>query len=646
MIILLSYDQNRFRWVFCQLEVLRHCFPTNLRHVLEELPKTLDDTYKRILKEINNSNWGHAYRLLQCLAVASRPLQVEELAEVLAFDLSTTGIPKLNEDWRWENQEQAVLSACSSLVSVITNNGSRIVQFSHFSVKEFLTSHRLASCMDVSQFYIPIEPSHMILAQACIGVLLCLDDRTDEDSVRKIPLYRYAAEYWVGHAQFGNVESEIKDAMYYLFDVEKPHLSAWVRLERPYDLLTVSRDQGPRDIPPAAAPLYFAAWKGFRGLVERLIAKNSQQVHHLGGLYGAPLSASVDGGHIEVAQLLFTHGANINARSADNWTPLHIASLEGHLEIVKWLLDKGADASSREKYGMTPLHFAASGGHLEVCQTLFERGEAEVNSWAYNGYTPLLCATESGNPDVLQLLLDHNADMHMTDIKGNTPLHLATEDGDLKIAQILLEHKVDVNSRNDDGSTPFLRALETGNLDVAWLLLDHNADVHMHDNRGNTPLQRAACSGLLEVSRKILDRSASAEVNSCNYHGSTPLLLASEEGHADVVRLLLDFNADMYARDGDGDTALHCAALRGRLEVSQILLELNLDVNSRNNSESTPLHRVLEGGREGNPDVARLLLDYGADVQARDLSGRTAFELARDRGQHEIVGLLPQHASE
>ncbi|KAN0141731.1 hypothetical protein V8E53_000193 [Lactarius tabidus] len=74
-----------FRWIFCQLDVLRHCFPTNLRRVLEELPKSLDESYKRILKEINNANRLHAYRLLQCLMVASRPLLVEELAEMLAF---------------------------------------------------------------------------------------------------------------------------------------------------------------------------------------------------------------------------------------------------------------------------------------------------------------------------------------------------------------------------------------------------------------------------------------------------------------------------------------------------------------------------------------------------------------------------------
>jgi hypothetical protein len=251
---------HRFRWVFCQLEVLRLCFPVNLRHTLEELPKSLDETYKRILTEINNANHVHAYRLLQCLAVALRPLRVGELAEVLAFDLSAGGIPKLNADWRWEDQEEAVLSACSSLVSIIIDKGSRVVQFSHFSVKEFLTSDRLANCIEeVSKFHIPIEPSHAILAQACLGVFLCLDDCTDKDSVKNIPLYPYAAEHWVAHARVGNVELQIKDALDYFFDMDNPHFSAMARLEHPHDLLRVSMDEVPTRVPRSTAPLYFAA---------------------------------------------------------------------------------------------------------------------------------------------------------------------------------------------------------------------------------------------------------------------------------------------------------------------------------------------------------------------------------------------------
>ncbi|KAH8980461.1 hypothetical protein EDB92DRAFT_1820544 [Lactarius akahatsu] len=85
-----------FRWVYCQLEVLRCCFPANVRRTLEELPKSLDETYERILKEINNANREHSHRLLQCLTVASRPLRVEELAELLAIELDAGGIPKLN----------------------------------------------------------------------------------------------------------------------------------------------------------------------------------------------------------------------------------------------------------------------------------------------------------------------------------------------------------------------------------------------------------------------------------------------------------------------------------------------------------------------------------------------------------------------
>ena len=112
----------RFRWVFCQLETLRHCFPPNLRQFLNELPDTLDETYEQILRGINKAQKEDARRLLQCLTVAARPLRVEELAELLAFDFQTTserGIPTLREDWRWNDEEQAVLSTCSSLTAIV-----------------------------------------------------------------------------------------------------------------------------------------------------------------------------------------------------------------------------------------------------------------------------------------------------------------------------------------------------------------------------------------------------------------------------------------------------------------------------------------------------------------------------------------------
>src|SRR5229473_1614971 len=142
---------NRFKWAFCQLEALRHCLAPRVRHMLQELPDTLDETYERMLRDINKANRDHAHWLLQCLTVAVRPLRVAELAEVLAIDFGTAACEetsKLNLDWRWEDHEEAVLSACSSLISIVNDDDdrsrdddrlrhhdSRVVQFSHFSVK-------------------------------------------------------------------------------------------------------------------------------------------------------------------------------------------------------------------------------------------------------------------------------------------------------------------------------------------------------------------------------------------------------------------------------------------------------------------------------------------------------------------------------
>jgi len=185
--------------------------------------------YEWILKEIRKSNQGHACRMLQCLVAAVHPLQVEELAEVLAFDFTTEGVPKLNPAWRWEDQEEAVMSACSSLVVIIKDGDSRTVQFSHFSVKEFLTSDQLAELSkDVSCYYIPLEPAHTVLAQVCLRVLLRLDDRLDCDKIKNFPLARYAAQNWVEHAQFENVSSHIKGVMECLFNVDKPYFAAWL----------------------------------------------------------------------------------------------------------------------------------------------------------------------------------------------------------------------------------------------------------------------------------------------------------------------------------------------------------------------------------------------------------------------------------
>ena len=201
----------RFRWVVCQVDRLRRTFPASIRSVLNDLPKTLDETYGHTLLGIDDEKREYARRLFRCITVSIRPLRVEELAEILAVQFDKAELPTFNAAWRPENAEEAVISACSSLISIVNRESTQVVQFSHFSVKEFLTSERLATAEEhLSYYHILLEPAHTILAHASLSILLKLDDKIDKDTIGHFPLASYAARHWVNHAQFRNVAFAFK----------------------------------------------------------------------------------------------------------------------------------------------------------------------------------------------------------------------------------------------------------------------------------------------------------------------------------------------------------------------------------------------------------------------------------------------------
>jgi hypothetical protein len=410
--------------VVCQLEILRHCLPSSVRQTLKELPESLDETYERILTEIKAPHRDNARRLLQCLVAAIRPLHVEELAEVLTIDFDVEGIPILNPRWRWEDQEQVLLSSCSSLITIVNVDKSRIVQFSHSSVKEYLTSDRLATrSEDVSRYHILLEPAHTILAQACVSVLLRLGDHviqdgTDNDS----PLAQYAARHWVTHAQFEHVSSRIK-GMEYLFDKDKPHFDSWLRL---YDIdmkpdagsifpMFISFDE------PEATPLYYAALCGFHDVAKQIIELYPQDVDARGGYYVTPLVAALAGRHFETAQLLRNHDADPDARCYDERTPLHAAVQSGHLEMVQKLIEYSADINALNVVGWTPLHVASqlNQPNIEVIRFLLGHGII-VNAQAKDGSTALHAASAYGTLEVVRLLLGYGARVEIKDNKFRT----------------------------------------------------------------------------------------------------------------------------------------------------------------------------------------------------------------------------------
>ena len=611
---------NRFRWVFCQLETLRHCLPPSVQRTLCELPETLDETYERVLTEIKKPSREHAIRVLQCLVVAVRPLHVEELAEVLAVDFGDEeGLPKLDPHWRWEDQEQALLSSCSSLIAIVESDGSRIVEFSHLSVKEFLTSYRLASpSEDVSRYHIDLEPAHLIFAQACMSVLLRSDDLVEEGGIGNIsPLAGYAAEHWVVHAQFERVSSLfLRKPMEYLFDPDKPYFAAWVQL---YDIDTYPDSKSSSlhsfavETKSDVTPLYHAALCGFEDLVEHLTLLHPQLVNTRGGYYVTPLVAALAGRHFRTAQFLDRMGADANVSGRDGETPLHSAARYGDLETVQVLLDYQANVhahlGAESDQGRTPLREAAYNGRVEVVRVLLEHG-AHLGAEDNHGGTSLHVAVVNWREDAVRVLLEGGANVGAEDNQGRTPLHKAADRGRAEVVLVLLEHGADIGAEDYQGRTPLYDAVDHGRVEIVLALLEHGANIGAKNNRGRTPLHEAGDHGRLEVVLVLLEHGAN--IGAEDNQGRTPLHEVADHGTAEIVRLLLEHGANANAEDKQGRTSLHEAAYR--VEVVRVLLEYGANVHAEDYLGRTPLHVAAQ---HGSIEAVRILFEHGADVNAR-----------------------------
>ena len=412
--------------------------PSSVGKALDELPATLDEMYERMLEEIPKEKWLYALWLFQCLVAAIRPLHVEELAEIFAIKFEGDAAANLMEDWRPENAEDAVLSACSTLIAIIEdsnedshrNRGPKIVQFSHFSVKEFLTSDRLrtSGIGNIRHYHILLDAAHVVLARACIAVLLQLDERVDKDRLIMfpLPLAFYAARYWVDHAKFGDMTSRIQDTMEHLFDPRKPYLPAWACWIRDveWDWVSHSIDGLPEHPTQVkATALYYTSLCGFSGLAKHLIVARGEDVNAKCGRHGTPLHTASYRGQLDAVRLLLDHGADVNMATYEGMgTPLRSAYDGRHLDVMRLLLEHGANVDVEyDEFG--PLsHDASCHGQAKVLELLLQH-KADVNSKNYENWTPLYWGSYGGHPKVVQLLLEHGADVNAQTNFQNTSLY-------------------------------------------------------------------------------------------------------------------------------------------------------------------------------------------------------------------------------
>lgn len=291
----------------------------------------------------------------------------------------------------------------------------------------------------------------------------------------------------------------------------------------------------------------------------------------------------------------------------DGWPALHTAAAAGHEDCVSMLLEARADQDKAAlEDSSAPLHWAAGHGHLGVARLLLEARAQQDHSASESRWTPLHSAVLGGHVDMVTLLLDARAACDQAETeRGRTPLHLAANQSHVEVVRRLLAARADVEKEDPKKRwKPICFAAAAGNAQVMKALLEVQADVNDSDSWDVAPLFLAVDNGHCEVVRLLLDARARCTAE--------PLRGAAENGDAKVVGMMLEAGADANPDDCPNNwTPLHAAVESHRSEVVPLLLQAAADPNiSRTEDGWTPLHFAA---RSGDLKIARCLMAAGGN---------------------------------
>ncbi len=501
----------------CQLDVIRGCKKTKLlRRALRTLPKTLDETYERILSNIPDDYVEDVRRVLQCLICSFHPLDVKEVADIVAIN---TGKPYYDPEDRYSTPRE-LLSVCSGLVSTRTSErkGGKYryeefeieeLRLAHFSVKEYLVSDRV-SLSSASKYKLDEASCHGTLANLCISYLLRYgEDIYDRQSVTKTsdpeaqeswieqpetesdghfedlmlceisPFAPYAAMFWSTHLRAARIDDTtplypksmalVVDPA--LLDQIVDYHRNWFDANSLSTLRFLGIDGNCRGKTPvryplnaSISPVYYTSLLGLDYHVGQLL-EAGESANSMGPR-GTALVVAASYGHKSTVQLLLEKGANVNAQvwekrrdgtSVLTGTALHSAIEEIHEDIVHILLDHGAAVNTKR---------IIEGG---------VSGSIRTN-------TPLQAAVSRRSTSQVQNLLDRGADVTVAGGYLGDALDIACNYvEDVCLARLLLEKGADPHCSQWHGPNALTVAIERNNGPLQRLLIEYGADVALVD---------------------------------------------------------------------------------------------------------------------------------------------------------------------
>ena len=314
----------------------------------------------------------------------------------------------------------------------------------------------------------------------------------------------------------------------------------------------------------------------------------------------------------EVLRCLIENGADVNLSTDDNRTPLMTACEYGHVNAVSVLIEHGANVNLQDQGGLTAVHYAVRGSHAgEILSCLLENG-GDVDSITFDDCTPLMIAAEKGDTEVATLLIEHGANVGLSDKTGATALcHALSCLGNFcEVMSCLIENGADINACTSyNCCNPLMMACENNQLNAVTFLIERGALVNLQDKEGQTALHHAiqANSGFHEP-YEVLDCliQNGADVNTQSNEGRTPLMKAIGLSKVNIATFLIKQGANLDLQDKDGDTALHYAVCTLSPEITDSILTLGASCKC-NNWGLTPLLLASSIGGMGSKVVEHLI---------------------------------------
>ncbi|XP_025829118.1 rabankyrin-5, partial [Agrilus planipennis] len=382
-------------------------------------------------------------------------------------------------------------------------------------------------------------------------------------------------------------------------------------------------------------PLYYALVKYQSGdrspesYASRLIKKGAKTnpIYLKNG--NSLLQTLIMEGAEDAAIFLSNYDNNLDHVNENGESVIHTACLKNCPLLVNSLLSCGMNANLLTNDLMrSPLHYAVLGNSADCIKCFIKTNETLI----------------AGNKEVM-------INFNLKDINGDTPLSLSLNENRKDLLPLLMEGKGDINIRNSRDLTLLHQAILNEDSDTALFLLEHGADVNAITSDGETPLQLAIHCRLPEVVDALC--SEGVDMSAPDRTGNCPLWVALDSNQENIASILVRHGADTDCwgpgPEGCRQTLLHKAIEENRESIAIFLIQSGCDLDSPQlpgpngagaeiaKEKASPLHMCCQWGLQ---TVIQALIEHGANIDSRDVDGKTPLHIAIENQHAAIINLL------